>query len=76
MDKRDEHRKFLKDFKPGPLDEYRSQASFDWKEMAVTIENSETLKFKVRYDTICSLNTGNIPNSIKQSNYASINICF
>ncbi|ODN04890.1 Peroxisomal acyl-coenzyme A oxidase 3 [Orchesella cincta] len=37
---------FLEDFKPGPLDDYRKQASFSWKEMAVTIENPKLLRFK------------------------------
>lgn len=38
---------FLEDFNLGPLDAYRNQASFNWKEMAVTIESPVTLEFKV-----------------------------
>lgn len=38
---------FLKDFPPGPLDEYRKQASFDWKVMTLVMEDENILRFKV-----------------------------
>ncbi len=38
---------FLKDIEPGPLDEYRKQASFDWKQMALVMEEEKLLRFKV-----------------------------
>jgi acyl-CoA oxidase len=38
---------FLPDFPPGPLDRYRKQASFNWKTMAVVIEQENLLRFKV-----------------------------
>lgn len=37
---------FLKDFPSGPLDEYRKDASFDWKKMALFLEGEELLKYK------------------------------
>jgi acyl-CoA oxidase len=37
----------LEDYPPGPLDDYRKQASFDWKKFKVYIENEDLLKFKV-----------------------------
>lgn len=37
---------FLKDLPNGPLDRYRSSASFNWKQMALCLENEEILKFK------------------------------
>lgn len=42
---------FLQDFPPSPLDRYRKQASFNWKEMAVIIEREDILRFKVRKST-------------------------
>lgn len=38
----------LPDFPSGPLDRYRKQASFDWRSMALIIDNEERLKFKVQ----------------------------
>jgi len=38
---------FLPDFPKGPLDKYRNLASFDWKDMAVVIEDEKILRFKV-----------------------------
>jgi hypothetical protein len=38
----------LKDFPPGPLDEYRKQASFDWKKLKLYFEDEELLRFKVK----------------------------
>lgn len=43
----DEGNGYLDDFPTGPLDHYRKQASFDWKEMRLTIENEKQLKLKV-----------------------------
>nr|CAD7427738.1 unnamed protein product [Timema monikensis] len=37
----------LPNFPPGPLDQYRAQASFDWKRMKLFIEDERLLKFKV-----------------------------
>jgi len=37
-----------KSFPPGPLDEYRKQASFDWKEMQIIIEDEKLLRQKVK----------------------------
>ncbi|XP_063238465.1 peroxisomal acyl-coenzyme A oxidase 3-like isoform X2 [Bacillus rossius redtenbacheri] len=37
----------LEDFPPGPLDKYRSKASFDWKKMKLVLENEDILRFKV-----------------------------
>ncbi|KAH9525616.1 acyl-Coenzyme A oxidase [Bulinus truncatus] len=39
---------FLKDFPPGPLDAYRKDASFNWKEMALFLEGEDILKFKYK----------------------------
>nr|CAD7403730.1 unnamed protein product [Timema cristinae] len=36
----------LPNFPPGPLDQYRAQASFDWKRMKLFIEDERLLKFK------------------------------
>lgn len=38
---------FLKDFPEGPLDTYRKQGTFDWKTMALVMEDENVLKFKV-----------------------------
>lgn len=45
---------FLKDFPAGPLDEYRKQASFDWKVMTLVMEPEEVLRFKVNLNFILS----------------------
>ncbi|GFO08944.1 acyl-CoA oxidase [Plakobranchus ocellatus] len=37
---------FLKNFPPGPLDAYRKDASFDWKQMALFLEGEELLRYK------------------------------
>ncbi|CAG5128416.1 unnamed protein product, partial [Candidula unifasciata] len=37
---------FLRDFRPGPLDVYRKQASFDWKQMALFLDGEDILQFK------------------------------
>ncbi|XP_059473376.1 peroxisomal acyl-coenzyme A oxidase 3-like [Neocloeon triangulifer] len=37
----------LEDFPPGPLDEYRKQASFDWKKLKIFLEDEEQLRFKM-----------------------------
>ncbi|CAB3367002.1 Hypothetical predicted protein [Cloeon dipterum] len=37
----------LQDFPPGPLDEYRKQASFDWKKLKIFIEEEDILRFKL-----------------------------
>ncbi|XP_059144603.1 peroxisomal acyl-coenzyme A oxidase 3-like [Physella acuta] len=39
---------FLKDFPPGPLDAYRKDASFNWKEMALFLEGEDILRFKYK----------------------------
>ncbi|XP_044728061.1 peroxisomal acyl-coenzyme A oxidase 3-like [Chrysoperla carnea] len=36
----------LKDFRSGPLDRYRSLATFDWKQLKVFIEGEEEYKYK------------------------------
>ncbi|CAH1801769.1 unnamed protein product [Owenia fusiformis] len=36
----------LKDFPPGPLDEYRKRASFDWKNMKLFLEGEDIIKYK------------------------------
>lgn len=38
----------LKDFPPGPLDQYRQQASFDWKSLKVFMEDEKLLEFKLK----------------------------
>ena len=38
----------LKDFPPGPLDEYRKKATFDWKKMRLFLDGEDILRFKVR----------------------------
>ncbi|KAF4530545.1 hypothetical protein B566_EDAN016998 [Ephemera danica] len=38
----------LEDYPSGPLDEYRRQASFNWKRFKVYIENEALLKFKLK----------------------------
>ncbi len=43
----DEGDGYLDDFPSGPLDAYRKMASFDWKQMRLTIENEKQLKLKV-----------------------------
>ena len=37
----------LKDFPPGPLDEYRKRASFDWKKMRIFLDGEDIIRFKV-----------------------------
>jgi hypothetical protein len=37
----------LPDFPPGPLDNYRKQATFPWKKLRLFVEDEELLKFKV-----------------------------
>ena len=37
----------LEDFKAGPLDAYRQNASFKWKNMILFLEGYERIKFKV-----------------------------
>ncbi|CAL1534858.1 unnamed protein product [Lymnaea stagnalis] len=39
---------FLKDFPPGPLDPYRHEASFSWKQMALFLEGEDILRFKYK----------------------------
>uniref|UniRef100_A0A0B6ZWH1 Acyl-coenzyme A oxidase n=1 Tax=Arion vulgaris TaxID=1028688 RepID=A0A0B6ZWH1_9EUPU len=39
---------FLTDFHPGPLDVYRKNASFDWKQMALFLDGVDILKFKYK----------------------------
>ncbi|KAK3587288.1 hypothetical protein CHS0354_034441 [Potamilus streckersoni] len=36
----------MKDFLPGPLDEYRKRASFDWKKMRLFLDGEDILRFK------------------------------
>ncbi|XP_052800713.1 peroxisomal acyl-coenzyme A oxidase 3-like [Mya arenaria] len=36
----------MKDFPPGPLDLYRSKASFNWKEMRMFLDGEDILRFK------------------------------
>lgn len=43
----DEGDGYLDDLPSGPLDVYRKMASFDWKQMRLTIENEKQLKLKV-----------------------------
>lgn len=38
----------LRDFPPGPLDDYRKQSKFDWKKLKFFFENPDLLKLKVR----------------------------
>lgn len=37
----------LEDFPPGPLDEYRNKATFDWKAMKFALEGEEVSKYQV-----------------------------
>ena len=38
---------YMKDFKQGPLDNYRKRASFDWKRMRVFLDGEDVIRFKV-----------------------------
>ncbi|KAJ8920088.1 hypothetical protein NQ315_011743 [Exocentrus adspersus] len=38
----------LRDFPPGPLDDYRKQAQFDWKKMKLFLEDPELLKLELK----------------------------
>lgn len=38
---------YLEDFPPGPLDEYRKKATFDWKAMKFALEGEEVSKYQV-----------------------------
>jgi hypothetical protein len=42
----------LPDFPPGPLDNYRKQATFPWKKLRLFVEDEELLKFKVIYSIL------------------------
>ena len=37
----------LKDFKPGPLEQYRKKASFDWKKMKIFLLTEEIVRYQV-----------------------------
>lgn len=37
----------LKDFPPGPLDDYRKKASFSWKKMRLFLDGEDMIRFKV-----------------------------
>ena len=43
-------RSFIPDMPAGPLDLYRSKASFNWKEMKLHMEGEEGIKYKVAYN--------------------------
>lgn len=38
---------FIPDLPSGPLDEYRKQASFNWKKLKLVFEKADLLKIKV-----------------------------
>lgn len=38
----------LRDFLPGPLDDYRKQAKFNWRKLKFFFEDPDLLKLKVR----------------------------
>lgn len=40
------------DLPSGPLDSYRTKASFNWKKMLHFIDGEEILQFKVRSDSL------------------------
>jgi hypothetical protein len=42
----------LPDFPPGPLDNYRKQATFPWKKLRLFVEDEELLKFKVIFKSV------------------------
>lgn len=42
-------RDMLKDFPPGPLQQYRNMATFDWKKLKILVEDEIILKTKVSY---------------------------
>jgi len=46
----------LRDFPAGPLDRYRKQATFDWKQMKVYIDGEVLMRFKVSEHWIILLN--------------------
>ena len=48
---------YMKDFKPGPLDNYRKRASFDWKMMRVFLDGEDILRFKVSF--LCEFSKSN-----------------
>lgn len=37
----------LEDLPPGPLQEFRNKASFDWKNLKLLVEDEDVLQFKV-----------------------------
>ncbi|CAG9819046.1 unnamed protein product [Phaedon cochleariae] len=44
----DQHNKLiLRDFPPGPLDRYRKQSKFDWKNLKLFLEQEELLRMKM-----------------------------
>lgn len=38
----------LENFKPGPLDIYRTKASFDWKKLKLFFDTEDIVKYEVR----------------------------
>lgn len=44
----------LPDFPPGPLDNYRKQATFPWKKLRLFVEDEELLRFKVIFKSAIS----------------------
>ena len=41
---------FIEDLPSGPLDVYRKQAQFDWKQLKLVFEDPDFLKVKVNID--------------------------
>lgn len=39
----------LPDFKPGPLDVYRKQATFSWKKLMLLVEGQDVVELKMKY---------------------------
>ena len=38
---------YFRSFKSGPLDAYRNNASFDWRDLRLHVEGEDILEFKV-----------------------------
>lgn len=37
------------DLPPGPLDPYRKNAKFDWRKLALTLDDERCLRFRVQF---------------------------
>lgn len=42
----------ISEFPPGPLDEYRKKASFDWRKLKLFLEGEERIRYEVSFDIL------------------------